>query len=295
MAYMEDGQTVPPGQYAQFITNVIDQLSPTVSPNANTQGYKPPPTADPSTPGGLVWPSTKTNLSGYHYSQSHHGIDIGQNIGDPIIAPFSGTVVFAGWDNTGYGNLVVIKDAAGRYRSYEAHLSEIFVKAGETVTAGMQIGAAGSTGNSTGPHLHFELRNADGTGYIDPYAVFGHKPEPGQVIAAAPYGNLASLPGATAPAGQTGNNNPFVAPPSTGNQTGTGTAAPGVLEDPTGTKGIWLELKDFLGRVRWVNIGAVILGLAIAALGVAVIVKSEGQSALGSAVGSAIGSAVAGA
>ena len=84
----------------------------------------------------------------------------------PICPPLNldGRVVYAGWNDQGYGNLVIIEN--GPYRVYFAHLSKIPVKVGEKVTAGTIIGYSGNTGNSTGPHLHYEVRK---NGYaIDP-------------------------------------------------------------------------------------------------------------------------------
>jgi murein DD-endopeptidase MepM/ murein hydrolase activator NlpD len=78
-------------------------------------------------------------------------------------------VVSAGW-NGSYGNEVVIRHADGKYSQY-GHLSQLSVSAGQSVTAGQQIGLSGSTGNSTGPHLHFEIRTGPSYGSdIDPVA-----------------------------------------------------------------------------------------------------------------------------
>lgn len=85
----------------------------------------------------------------------HKGIDIAAPKGTPVAAAASGTVVSAGWSN-GYGNLVVIEHADGRQTRY-AHADKLFVSAGETVQAGQTIARVGSTGKSTGAHLHFEI------------------------------------------------------------------------------------------------------------------------------------------
>ena len=74
-----------------------------------------------------------------------------------MVASDSGYVIYAGWDRTGYGNLVVIDHGNG-FRTYYAHLSRIFVRQSESIGQGQRIGSVGSTGNSTGPHLHFEIR-----------------------------------------------------------------------------------------------------------------------------------------
>lgn len=102
-------------------------------------------------------------------STDHKGIDIGVPQGTPVQAAKGGKVVFAG-DGGGYGNLVVIDHGDGKFTKY-AHLSKINVQEGQNVDAGDLVGAVGSTGNSTGPHLHFEVRggNPDGA-VLDPVA-----------------------------------------------------------------------------------------------------------------------------
>ena len=87
---------------------------------------------------------------------THKGIDIAATRGTPILATASGTVTFAGWSG-GYGYLVKIDHGNG-VETYYGHCSKLYVSAGDTVEAGEQIAAVGSTGNSTGNHLHFEIR-----------------------------------------------------------------------------------------------------------------------------------------
>ena len=86
----------------------------------------------------------------------HSGIDLATNIGTLIFAADSGTVIFAGWNTAGYGNLTILDHGNG-WRTYYGHQSEIDVKCGDWVPRGSIIGKIGSTGNSTGPHLHFEM------------------------------------------------------------------------------------------------------------------------------------------
>ena len=107
--------------------------------------------------GTFIWPAPKHWLSGNPYTVWHPGIDIAAQLGDPIYAADSGVVIYAGWNNAGYGNLVVIDHGNG-WQTYYAHNSEIYVTCGQNVAQGTQISAAGSTGHSTGPHLHFETR-----------------------------------------------------------------------------------------------------------------------------------------
>ena len=118
--------------------------------------------------GTFVWPSKLHYLSGYHFDPSinHYGIDEAGALGYPIYATDGGVVVYAGWNNFGYGNMIVIDHGTG-WQSLYGHLSEIDVSCGESVTQGQTIGLMGSTGNSTGPHLHFELRSAT-YGRVDP-------------------------------------------------------------------------------------------------------------------------------
>lgn len=91
------------------------------------------------------------------YPGIHNGVDLAADIGTPVYAADSGTVVFAGWHSGGYGNLVVIDHGNG-FQTYYGHLSRISVRCAAGVGAGQVIGAVGTTGNSTGPHLHFEIQ-----------------------------------------------------------------------------------------------------------------------------------------
>jgi murein DD-endopeptidase MepM/ murein hydrolase activator NlpD len=106
--------------------------------------------------GVFIWPTTEHFISGYNFSSIHQAIDIGGQLGNPVYAADSGVVVYAGWSNFGYGNLLVIDHGNGWQTAY-AHLSSIGVSCGQSVGRGTLIGALGSTGNSTGPHLHFEM------------------------------------------------------------------------------------------------------------------------------------------
>lgn len=86
----------------------------------------------------------------------HNALDIGIPVGTPIKTTMDGKVVYAGWNDQGYGNLVIVEN--GAYRTYYAHLSSIPVTVDDEVAAGTVIGLSGNTGNSTGPHLHYEIR-----------------------------------------------------------------------------------------------------------------------------------------
>ena len=87
----------------------------------------------------------------------HKGLDIANNLGEDVMSAFEGKVIFAGYNNGGYGNLVIIQHSDDM-KTYYAHLNDLYVSEGQQVKKGEIIGAVGSTGYSTGPHLHFELR-----------------------------------------------------------------------------------------------------------------------------------------
>ncbi len=107
--------------------------------------------------GAFVWPTANRSISGYTYNSGvHPAIDIGGAIGDAVFASDSGVIVYAGWSNFGYGYLIVVDHGNGWQTAY-AHLSSVGVSCGQSVFQGGVIGAVGSTGNSSGPHLHFEM------------------------------------------------------------------------------------------------------------------------------------------
>lgn len=107
-------------------------------------------------------------------SEPHPGIDLGAAYGTPVVAAHRGTVIYAGWES-GYGRFVMIKHDNNVVTAY-GHLSRIDVVVGEELGTGERLGLEGSTGRSTGPHLHFEVRlnGQDGT-KVDPLAwLSGH-------------------------------------------------------------------------------------------------------------------------
>jgi len=117
--------------------------------------------------GTFIFPTVQHRLSGYDYSNIHPALDFAGNEGDPIYATDSGVVVYAGESNYGYGILVVIDHGNGWQSAY-AHLSSIAVFCGQNVSQGEVVAALGNTGNSTGPHLHFELRSEQ-WGKVNPW------------------------------------------------------------------------------------------------------------------------------
>jgi murein DD-endopeptidase MepM/ murein hydrolase activator NlpD len=102
-------------------------------------------------------PTGYVGAGGYVWNPPvHNGVDYSGSAGDPIYAVDSGVVVYSGWSDYGYGNLIVIDHGNGWVSAY-AHLNDVYVYCGQSVFQGATIGPMGSTGNSTGPHLHFEL------------------------------------------------------------------------------------------------------------------------------------------
>jgi hypothetical protein len=114
----------------------------------------------------FVWPTPGRQISGFSYSSFHPAIDIGGAIGNAIYASDTGVVVYAGWNTYGYGNLVIIDHGTG-WQSLYAHLDRIDVGCGQSIFQGSQVGTMGVTGNSSGPHLHFELQS-DQYGKVNP-------------------------------------------------------------------------------------------------------------------------------
>jgi murein DD-endopeptidase MepM/ murein hydrolase activator NlpD len=117
--------------------------------------------------------------AGNMWSSTHSGQDFAVATGTQVMAAHGGTVVKAGGNGAGdgpaYGNAVVIKHGNGTYSQY-AHLSRIDVKVGQVVATGQHIALSGSTGNSSGPHLHFEIRTTPNYGSaVDPVAFLRDK------------------------------------------------------------------------------------------------------------------------
>jgi hypothetical protein len=103
--------------------------------------------------------------------EGHFGIDLGTEIYQAVWASDSGTVIFSGWSTVGYGNLVIIDHGNG-YWTYYAHNENNLVSAGQGVGQGQVIAESGSTGKSTGPHVHFAIRR-EGGGFLDPTGFLG--------------------------------------------------------------------------------------------------------------------------
>ena len=110
--------------------------------------------------GSFIWPTVGTYISGYDYNPGiHPGLDIAGAEGNVVFAADSGVVVYSGWSEYGYGIMIVVDHGTGWQTAY-AHLSAAAVTCGQSVNRGSRIGGVGNTGNSSGAHLHFEMRSA---------------------------------------------------------------------------------------------------------------------------------------
>lgn len=155
-----DGMTVGPEK--------TDEL-PSISSKTATPTPEPASCSDGAVgSGAFVWPADNHFLTGNNYGPDHPGIDIAAGEGSPVYAADAGVVVAEGDDETGYGNVIEIDHRNG-YLTLYAHLSVIGVRMCQSVEAGQWIGAAGSTGNARGAHLHFSVA-LDGRA-INPWSI----------------------------------------------------------------------------------------------------------------------------
>ncbi len=159
---VEGMRLVIPGGEREFVVWQLPTYTNLRGSAAYDSGACPPPPENGLRGyGWFVWPTDSRRISGWVFhdprNPPHGGIDIGVRVGDPIYAADNGVVRYAGWNNVGYGYLIVLDHGNG-FQTYYAHLSGIWVVCGQSVYQGAAIGAGGSTGRSTGPHLHFEIR-----------------------------------------------------------------------------------------------------------------------------------------
>ncbi len=135
---------------------------PTIAPPVTSSSAAAPsasaPAASAPSSGGYIWPAcgNVTSEFGRRWGRQHSGLDIDDNLSSAIVASRSGTVIFAGWSG-GYGQMTLIDHGDGVVTAY-AHQSNIAVSQGQSVSQGQRIGTIGTTGSSTGTHLHFETR-----------------------------------------------------------------------------------------------------------------------------------------
>lgn len=133
---------------------------PILSPRSNLANVLTPNAGNISATGKWLWPAA--GIITQYFKPWHKGLDIANHSGGPILAADSGVVIVASWlDNSGYGNRVVIDHGNG-YKTLYGHMSKFSVVVGQTVKRGDKLGEMGSTGRSTGTHLHFEIRTTKG-------------------------------------------------------------------------------------------------------------------------------------
>jgi len=139
-------------------TNTILSREEPAESGVYGEGRCAPVYSGPTGTGTFIWPGVQTYLSGYDYLPeiNHYGIDVAGDLNDPLFAVDNGVVVYAGWNDWGYGNVVAIDHGNG-FQSLYAHLESLNVGCGSYIIQGDIIGYMGSTGNSSGSHLHFEL------------------------------------------------------------------------------------------------------------------------------------------
>jgi murein DD-endopeptidase MepM/ murein hydrolase activator NlpD len=167
---IEEGQYVMvPGGRREFRSWVIPTIPRGASGTTSVLGSGGCSTTDGAYgTGSFIYPTREHRISGNDYWDGHLAIDLAVGIGDPIVAADSGLVVYAGWASGGYGNVVVIDHGNG-YQTLYAHNSSVAVSCGQSVNQGNVIAFGGSTGNSTGAHLHFEVRYQGG--FLNPWYV----------------------------------------------------------------------------------------------------------------------------
>lgn len=222
------------------------------------------------------WPVNPKTKVTQNWDEHGYAVDIGTPVGTPAIAPTDAKVLDSGYNSAGYGRYVKLKDALGRIIIL-AHLSNEnpLVTTGQTVNAGQLIGYTGGdtkdpgAGNSSGPHLHYEIRTPGGGGYINPYSVYGEElayetpDSPGQyttaptpdgdetVIYPVSFPGLVDIPLRKTVAEQ-------VKKPSFG------------LVD-------WEPLvKWFTEEIEWQNLFVLFAGLVLVVIGLSVFIKTEG-------------------
>lgn len=130
--------------------------------------FVPDPPADRQGTGQMLWPTAARRITQYYRGSRHTGVDIAGPTGTAIYASDDGVVAISGWNRGGYGNMILVDHGNGLYTRY-AHASKNLVRAGDTVKRGDVIALMGSTGRSTGPHLHFEVMRKAPSNRVNPF------------------------------------------------------------------------------------------------------------------------------
>jgi murein DD-endopeptidase MepM/ murein hydrolase activator NlpD len=167
---LKEGQAIIiPGGWRDTVTWSLPVVSRARGPGSSGEpGSCPGGYSGPTGTYTFVWPANNRYLSGWDYNpNTHPGLDIAAGLGAAIYASDTGVVVFSGWSTRGYGNLIIIDHGNGWQTAY-AHLSQINLACGASIYQGQLIGLSGNTGNSTGAHLHFEMRHSE-YGRVNPW------------------------------------------------------------------------------------------------------------------------------
>lgn len=168
--YLTDVNVMIPGGYRELVSWIVPvDFAPRAGATETIPGGCPAPASVYVGSGYLQWPVGSRYLTGFDFNPAYHlGIDLAAAEGTPVFASDSGTVIYADWNDSGYGNLVVIDHNNGDKTIY-AHLSKFYVTCGQNVESGKNIALSGNSGKSTGGHLHYEIRR-NGQ-YLDPFDV----------------------------------------------------------------------------------------------------------------------------
>lgn len=153
---LPDGKLPPPP---------TPKKAPSVTPKNIANIFTPP--ADTSGSTGMIWPVASRRITQYWRGSRHTGLDVGAPTGTAIYAADDGIVTTSGWNRGGYGNMIVVDHGNGVFTRY-GHASKLLVSAGDVVHKGDVIAHVGSTGRSTGPHLHFEVMTGNSSHRVNP-------------------------------------------------------------------------------------------------------------------------------
>lgn len=193
-----------------------------------------------------VWPVNSKRIT-QRMVGGHKGVDVGVPVGTRLVAPEGGKIIYAGSSSSGYGKYVKIRTADGK-DIILGHMSEIDIGVGQNVRAGQLVGLSGNTGNSTGPHVHIEVRK--GGGFLDPLSLYTGSY---QVTAG----------GTVTPSKPTAKPGAKAGPPGTAPQPGEeGVSSP-----------IFSLLPDI--KINWINIVIGGIGVILIAVGVTGVVIGE--------------------
>lgn len=156
------------GEFRQWVIPVLPSGAAGVSTTAYGPGGCSGSFSGAGGSGSFIWPSSMHTIVGNDFWDGHLALDIAAGDGLPVVAADSGVIVFAGWANGGYGYTVIVEHGNG-YQTLYAHLYSVTARCGQSVSKGGTVGIGGSSGNSTGPHLHFEVRYNGG--FLNPWTV----------------------------------------------------------------------------------------------------------------------------